>query len=793
MKRWLCILITVSSLRQAAAQDLLMDSLQQQYRNYQSVNLQEKLFVHTDKNFYLAGETVWFKVYSVDASSHKTFTSSSVAYLEILTKDQKPVLQSKVAVNNGSGNGSLILPASLGTGNYFLRAYTSWMKNFSADFYYQQSLHIVNTLKLTAPGTEAVPPSIIEFFPEGGHMVQGLATKIAFKMTGRDGKGPNCYGAVINDHNDTLSRFRSLHNGMGNFLFKPEKDQIYYAVVYCKDTMLRQKLPVADQAGVVMIISNESEDNLSINIQASPDLNNSRLYLFVHTRNILKNVQTGLIKDGQSHFIVNKKDLGEGISAVTLFNSDRQPICERLVFKRPTNLLLIEAKTDKSVYFNRKPVMVDLNSTGKDHNALSGNMSMSVFLIDSLQHIPDHSIVYYLYLSSDLKGYIQNPEYYFTHSDKEADDAVDNLLLTQGWRRFKWDDILEYRKPSFEFLPELEGPVVNGKIINKITGSPVGNAVAYLSIPGADYAFNSATSDAEGLIRFGFKDIYKNNALVVQPALQKDFNFRIDITSAFSDKYAPVYLPSLNISKIREKELTIRSIGNQVENTYTIEKKRRYVPNNPDTSSFYGKPDRSYYLEDYTRFQTMEEVMREFVEDVRVRREADHFTFKVRNRLFGTYFDNDPLILLDGIPVSDASKIIALDPLKIKKIEVVVHKYYIGSSVFEGIINIKSYSGEIGATQIDPNALVVEYEGLQQQREFYSPLYTSGEMEASHIPDYRNVLYWAPQIITGAEGKAQLHFYTSDLKGKFAVIVQGITADGRPGKAVTEFEVNDAK
>ncbi|HLA60010.1 MAG TPA: hypothetical protein VK622_14645 [Puia sp.] len=793
MKRWLCILITLSSFGQAAAQDQQMDNLQQQYRNYQSANQQEKLFVHTDKNFYLAGETVWFKVYSVDASSHKTFTSSSVAYLEILTKDQKPVVQSKVAVNGGSGSGSLILPASLGTGNYVLRAYTSWMKNFSADFYYQHSLHIVNTLKLTAPGTEAVSPSIVEFFPEGGHMVQGLATKIAFKMTGTDGRGLDGYGAVINDHNDTLSRFRPLYNGMGNFLFKPEKDQNYYAVVYCKDTMLRQKLPVADQEGVVMTVSNESEDNLSINIQASPDLSNTRLYLFVHTRNILKNVQTGLIKGGQSHFVVNKKDLGEGISTVTLLNSDRQPVCERLVFKRPTNLLLIDAKTDQSVYLNRKPVMVDLKSTGKDHNALSGNMSVSVFLIDSLQHIPEHSIVYYLYLSSDLKGYIQSPEYYFTHSDKEGDDAVDNLLLTQGWRRFKWNDVFENRKPAFEFLPELEGPVVNGKIINKVTGSPVGNAVAYLSIPGADYAFSSATSNADGLIRFGFKDIYKNNALVVQPAQQKDVNYRIDITSAFSDKYASVHSSSLNISKIREKELTIRSIGNQVENTYAIEKKRRYATGNPDTSSFYGQPDRRYYLEDYTRFQTMEEVMREFVEDVRVRKEGDHFTFKVRNRLFGTYFENDPLILLDGIPVSDASKIIALDPLKINKIEVVMHKYYLGSSVFEGIINIKSYSGEIGATQIDPNALVVEYEGLQQQREFYSPSYTSGEMEASHIPDYRNVLYWAPQIITGAEGKAQLHFYTSDLKGKFAVIIQGITEDGRPGKAVTQFEVNDAK
>ena len=92
--------------------------------------------------------------------------------------------------------------------------------------------------------------------------------------------------------------------------------------------------------------------------------------------------------------------------------------------------------------------------------------------------------------------------------------------------------------------------------------------------------------------------------------------------------------------------------------------------------------------------------MGEFVEDVRVRKDGDHFTFKVRNRLFGTYFEDDPLILLDGIPISDAGKIIALDPLKVKKIEVVMHNYYVGSSVFEGIINVKSYSGEIGATQI---------------------------------------------------------------------------------------------
>jgi hypothetical protein len=189
----------------------------------------------------------------------------------------------------------------------------------------------------------------------------------------------------------------------------------------------------------------------------------------------------------------------------------------------------------------------------------------------------------------------------------------------------------------------------------------------------------------------------------------------------------------------------------------------------------------------------MEEVMREFVEDVRVRKEGQRFIFKVRNRLFGTYFEEDPLILLDGIPISDASRIIALDPLKVKRIEVVMHNYYVGSSVFEGIVNVKSYSGEIGATQIDPNALVIEYEGLQKHREFYSPDYGVESEQQAHMPDFRNVLFWAPQIKTGTDGKSQLKFYTSDLKGKFAVVVQGLSSEGLPGRAVIFFDVAGSK
>jgi hypothetical protein len=774
-----------------SAQNQLTENLQKTFDNYQSNIPQEKLFVHTDKSFYLAGETVWFKVYAVDASSHKPLGTSSITYIEILNKELKPVVQSKISMTGGSGNGSVALPGFLISGNYIFRAYTSWMKNFSPDFYFEQTLHIVNTLKITAAAPSPKIPASIQFFPEGGNEVSGISGKIAFKSVDGEGRGLDCHGFIVNQHNDTITKFQSLHNGMGNFQLRPGKNESYYALVRLNDSLIKQKLPDASEHGFVMNVTVEEAGKLKIRVGATADLNNTPVYLFTQTRQVIKNVQSNQIRDGECIFLIDKKDIGDGISVITLFDQLRQPVCERLVFERSQEHLILQAMTDQPVYTTRKQVQIDLAASNTANLPIAGNYSLSVFMLDSLQHIPEQNIVSYLLLSSDLKGRIESPEYYFRNTDESSDEALDNLLLTQGWRRFKWNEIFEFKKPFFEFLPEIEGPVVSGKIVNKLTGSPVGVSEAFLSIPGSDYAFSTATSDAQGIIHFGFRDIYKNNAIVIQPALKKDSNYRVDILNPFSDKYSTSPFHTLILSKDQENELLTRSISNQVENTYGMDRKHHYIKYNTDTTSFYGRPDRLYNLDDYTRFQTMEEVLREYVDDVRIRKEGDKYIFKVRNKLFGTYFEEDPLILLDGIPIADASKIVAVDPLKIQKIEVVTHNYYIGSSVFAGIINVKSYSGEIGATQIDSNSTVVEYEGLQQQREFYSPVYATGDERDSHMPDFRNVLYWAPQIRTGLDGKTRLSFYTSDLKGKFAVVIQGISANGIPGKATATFEVTE--
>jgi hypothetical protein len=179
----------------------------------------------------------------------------------------------------------------------------------------------------------------------------------------------------------------------------------------------------------------------------------------------------------------------------------------------------------------------------------------------------------------------------------------------------------------------------------------------------------------------------------------------------------------------------------------------------------------------------MEEVLREYVYEVLVRRQKENFHFVVAD-VDNKIFLDDPFTLINGVPVFDPNKIIKYDPLKVKKIDIIKRKYFYGPLIMNGIVNFITYQPD---PELNPSAL--EYEGLQYQREFYSPVYETPEQVSSHLPDFRNVLYWAPDVKTDAQGKAEINFYTSDIKGKYVAVLQGMNDDGRVGEKFISFEV----
>ena len=321
-------------------------------------------------------------------------------------------------------------------------------------------------------------------------------------------------------------------------------------------------------------------------------------------------------------------------------------------------------------------------------------------------------------------------------------------------------------------------------------GLPVQNIWTCLSAPGTRTQFQTSTSDKEGNIKFEMKDFYNDGEIIVQTNSETDSMYQLNINLPFFPQHSNKPMAPFHLTEPADFLLKMY-IETQVQNSFFYDKLSTFLTPAPDTAAFYHNPDEIYLLDNYVRFTTVEEVLREYVPEVLVKRRAGKFNLPVLDRSTQTVLDGRPLVLLDAVPVFNFDKLMLFDALKLKKLEVVARKYLLGASIFDGIINFTSYKGDIGGVEIDPHAVVIDYDGLQLKREFYSPTFETQEQLLSRQPDFRSLLYWSPDVITGSSGKVQTNFYSSDLPGKYAAVIQGLSDEGRAGTTVIYFDVKE--
>jgi hypothetical protein len=780
---------------QAIAQQEFTGEIRKKFETYRKEVLEEKLFVHTDKSFYITGEILWFKLYDVDAFFHLPLSINSVAYVELLDKNNQRMVQAKVALKEGDGNGSIYLPGNLNSGNYKFRAYTNWMKNFSSDYFFEKNISIYNprTPLSFDSGSSKVLPNI-DFFPEGGNLVNGIRSKCAYKVSDQYGNGVDYNGILLNDHGDTILTFSPLKFGMGNFSFTPVTGDSYNAVIrFSNGVKMVKDLPRAYDHGFTMHLEQAAGGQLKVTVRRSADTSAkypNSVYLFIHTRQSIKWIGSKIIQNSEAIFLVDTSILGDGISQLTVFNNDQAPVCERLYFKYPKTTLQLLINVDRSYYECRKKIGVTIFSGDRDGNPIISDLSLAVFRIDSLQNADQINIENYLLLTADLSGRVESPDYYFRNMGIQTTEAMDNLMLTQGWRRFKWEDVLQNKKPAFEFTPELNGHLISGRITRSASGLPGIDIDCYLSVPGYYTKFRNAISDNRGNIKFQMKNFYGSKEIIVQTNSAVDSGYLLDIASPFSDQFSAISVPPFSIPEKNFNNLIYSSINSEAQDLFIADKLQQFNTAGSDTAAFYGDPDERYLLDNYTRFTTMEEILREYVKAVNISKKEGRYELSVIDESTKLKFDGNPLVLLDGVPVFDIDKFIKdYDPLKINKLEVLRRQYFLGYKSFDGIINFTTYSGDLAGFEMDPNTVVLDYEGLEMQRKFYAPRYENERQVNGHLPDFRNLIYWAPELKTNAKGKVELDFYSSDIPGTYVIMLQGLSKNGLPGSEEIFFEV----
>jgi hypothetical protein len=777
----------------ATAQQPALDTLMNRFDSYRKNSYGEKIYLHTDQASYLTGEILWFSAYLTDGTFHRYSDLSKVAYVEILDQNDKPVLQAKIELTDGKGNGSLYLSPTLHSGNYIVRAYTNWMKNGSPEFFFQKQITIINTFEPLEANKTNAKASVYDaqFFPEGGNLIAGVSNTIGFRVIDSDGKSVKFNGALINSANDTIVHFSPSRSGIGRFTFRPEADAIYKAILKNEAGQVQRfDLPKAITSGYTLQVVDSASHFVVRILSKQIDKTPAPVYVFIHARQQMTHAEKQLVGDSPATLIINKQDLAEGISHITLFDQLLNPVSERLVFRQPTNRLSITSKPDQGEYGIRRPVNITLTTLTTSGNAVSPRVSVAVFKTDSMTQSTTQSILDYLWLSSDLKGNVESPEYYLSSDTPEVAMAVDNLMITHGWRKFNWENILS-RKREVQFVPEYFGHLVTGTVLDE-GNVPVAGIVTYLASPSRTPRTYLSRSNMTGKVQYVVKNYYGNRKLVAHTNYKSaDSTYHIAIDNPFSVNYAPNTLKKFTLSPIVASQLLNRSLSMQVSDVFHRDRQEKFINANSDTLAFYGRADESYRLDDYTRFPVMEEVMREYVPGVLVRKRKDGFHFMVMDDVNKAVFPitKAPLMMVDGVTFFDEDEIMEVDPLKVKTLDVMRREYYLGMQTFSGLVSYTTYTGDLAGFKINPHSVVIDYEGLQRQREFYSPRYENQKQRESRLPDQRYLLYWNPSVSTAPDGKAQISFYTSDVQGNFEVIVEGLDEQGGAGKASSSFSV----
>lgn len=641
----------------------------------------------------------------------------------------------------------------------------------------------------------------VQFFPESGNLIEGLPNKIGFKAVNAAGLGEQITGIIVDNNGTEINRFSSTHLGMGNVIINPQPGLTYLAKVKFADGSQKDfKLPVVQTSGYVLSVNNNDTEKLIVRIMMTNDLVNHNKELKLvgqHSGGIQFSSKSSSAKQ-VINTSIPKKELPGGILQLTLFSGDNVPVAERLVFiNNQSDRIETKIESNKKSYAKREQVTINLSSTYTEKPALA---SFSVAVTNTAAVKPDldneGNIFTTMLLTSDLVGYIEKPNSYFLGDQPDNAQFLDNLMLTQGWRRILWKNVINNTPPNIHFEVE-KTQQISGTVTN-YSGKPAANSkVALFSSSGGFFALDTLT-DAQGRFNFDRLMFPEDTKFIVQARTAKDKkrvdikmdlvpgqvvtknintgDIEINVNEALSGylKRSSNYFDEMNKRGLLEKSLLLDEVK--------IVEKKQVAPGSANLNGA-GNADAVITTEQLGTCFSLSQCLQGRVAGLIIKNGAAYLT---RNG------GQSPMnIVLDGTNVG-SDFLDNINPIDVASIEILKSANYTaiyGSNGAGGILLIttKRGGGNYSSTAYTPGIITYNPRGYYVSREFYSPTYSPGIPD--NKPDLRTTIYWAPQVISDQNGKSSFSFFNSDEPGVYRVVVEGMDILGHLSRTVYTYEV----
>lgn len=869
----------------------ILTQLQKLTDNYPT----EKVYLQLDKPYYAIGDVIYFKAYTTIGSKHQPSGLSKILYVDLIN-DRDSVKQSlRLPLAAGMSWGDFALADTLHEGNYRIRAYTQYMRNFGEDYFFDKTISIGNAISNTvftnvnykfsnengiqrinavihyanlenhpyanrpvtynaqldfrtvlkgkgvtdADGNlnisfsntqpqlykaglittgitmddkktviKTVPIKAtssdvdVQFFPESGDLVNGIRTKVAFKAIGADGLGVAIKGSVFNSDKNEVAKITTQHLGMGIFPIIPESGKTYTARITFPDGSEKNfDLPKATDQGFNLSVNTDPEFinlRVSVSNETFKQKQNTDIMVVGHSGGDVYYTAKSKLESQSFAARIPKSRFPSGIAQFTLFTQEGEPLNERIIFIQNPDMLNI-AVTSPETTSPRKKTEINFTAINKAKTPVVGGFSVSV--IDETK-VPvddnkENTILSNLLLTSDIKGYVEQPGYYFNNVNDKTQADLDVLMLTQGYRRFAWRMILGDSFPQITFQPE-QSMLISGTT-KTLGGKPLPNAKITLFTTSKGAFLIDTVSDANGKFRFN-NLIFPDSIRFVIQARGTNGRKNVEITL---DQIPPQF-----VTKNKNSPDIAVNVNTELA-SYLRNSKAQY-----DDLRKYGLVNRTIVLKEVTISDKKAPLKNS--SNLNGPGNADQIIKAdqlflgcatidqcLQGRLLGVVFRggipystrsfNQPMqLIVDGIYMS-GDYLSSIPPTDVESIEVLRSGAYTaiyGGQGSGGVLIINTRRGEpnYAVQTYAPGIVTYSPKGFSRGKEFYAPKYDDPKTNTA-VADLRTTIYWNPSLITDKDGKASFSFFNADSKGTYRVTIEGIDGDGNLGRQVYRYKV----
>lgn len=781
MKR-LCAAFILLTIGNTASSQIFENTLQQ----FSSEFISERIHFHFDKTSYTAGDTVWFKAYLMKGITPET--NSKTLYVDWTGSDGKIIRRTTWPIVDGITFGQFEIPSNLKFNAIEVRAYTKWMLNFDSSFLFSRNLNILTGDKSTA-ARRVVPQ--IHFFPEGGNMVEGLTSKVAFKATDQYGNPLEITGTLL-EGDEIITDVASMHDGMGYFFLQPKPGRQY--TLRWKDpseAIHQTSLPQVKKTGVIMKVVLTNDRRIFYVQAKDKTIAESVRIIGTMYSKVVFDIERNLT-DGVTQAAIPVADLPSGILVITVLNERNLPLAERITFINNNEYSFspnINWKNQNLDKRGRNEIEIEIP------DSLEANLSISV-TDAAIDFNNTHTIASDLLLSSEIKGKIHNPEFYFRNNDDSTSNYLDLVMLTNGWRKIKWEDIATGKLPEIKYPADTALITIEGIVEGVRQNSTIDSSNVIMVISKKDskeFAITPIRPDGS----FKMEDYILIDTATIYYQLPREKNMKKASIKFYrnTDPKPPVNTSQIITPLLADTTGAFRhmQLANEIAGILAMAQ-GKILEEVKVTAK--PKSDIEIMDEKYTTGLFSGGASYNF-DLVHIKTAAGYrsiFNY-LQSRVPGFNFvDADPpriswrggapSLFLDEILV-DIEIMMTVPVTNIAYVKA-IHPPFNGvaSAGANGAIAVYTRRGDddpgFDRGKGLPNNTIPGYSKI---REFFSPDYsTENDVD---ISDIRTTIYWNPEVILkGDNKKVTLSFYNSDVAKSFRIVIEGITKTGQMTRIV---------